>query len=68
MIFLFNGLETDKAICNTSQTIFTPWQHITRPTFFSSERVSLTAGTRHLFNIIQGKTHKSLCSIYQEMQ
>lgn len=67
-IFLFNGFKADKATCNTSQTIFTLQWHITRPTFFSSARVSLTVGTKHLFNIIQGRTHEQLCSIYKEMQ
>lgn len=57
-IFLFDGFEGDKAICNTSQTIFTLQWHITHPTFFSSARVSLTVGTKHLFNIIQGRTHE----------
>lgn len=64
-IFLFNGFE---AICNTSQTIFTLQWHITHPTFSSSARVSLTVGTKHLFNIIQGRTHEPLCSVYKEMQ
>lgn len=61
MISLLNGFETDKALSYTSQTIFTLWQRIPHPTFFSSARVLLTAGTKHLFNAIQGKTHKFFC-------
>lgn len=40
------------------------------PTFFSSARILLTAETKHLFNIIQGKNSQFffVCSIYQEMQ